>query len=77
VIRATYQLTPARAQRAAQQPARLLVVDPLTGRFGDYSFAELPALLEPHDVLVVNDAATLPASLRVDDTLELRLLAAE
>jgi S-adenosylmethionine:tRNA-ribosyltransferase-isomerase (queuine synthetase) len=56
---------------------RLLVVDPLTGRFGDYSFAELPALLEPHDVLVVNDAATLPASLRVDDTLELRLLAAE
>lgn len=53
------------------------MIDPLTRRFGDYAITELPQLLGPFDALVVNDAATLPASLTVDESLELRLLAAE
>jgi S-adenosylmethionine:tRNA ribosyltransferase-isomerase len=55
----------------------LLVIDPLTRRFGDYAITELPDLLGHGDVLVVNDAATLPASLRAEPDLELRLVAAE
>lgn len=69
-------LLPARARRSGFQRERLLVVDPLTRRFGDYAIAELPLLLGAGDVLVVNDAATLPASLRAEEALELRLLAA-
>jgi len=42
---------------------RLLHLDPRAGRFRDMSLAELPALLRSGDLLVVNDAATLPASL--------------
>lgn len=69
------RLEPARKPQGFQQE-RLLVIDPLTRRFGDYQIRELPELFAEGDVLVVNDAATLPASLRVDDTLELRLVAA-
>jgi S-adenosylmethionine:tRNA ribosyltransferase-isomerase len=72
--------TPIRAARGPQpgfHPERLLVIDPLTRRFGDYRINELPRLLGPGDVLVVNDAATLPASLRVDTELELRLVSRE
>ena len=71
------RIAPARAPRAGFQRERLLVIDPLTRRFGDYSIAELPRLLGPGDLLVVNDAATLPAALRADAELELRLIAAE
>jgi len=39
----------------------------------DRLFSELPELLHPGDVLVLNDAATLPASLR-GDGVEVRLL---
>jgi len=57
---------------------RLLVVDRRTGRFTDARFADLPAQLGPTDLLVVNDAATLPASIRVSGprgaVLEIRLL---
>jgi S-adenosylmethionine:tRNA ribosyltransferase-isomerase len=67
----------ATAPRRGFQAERLLVIDPLTRRFGDYRMRELPQLLGPGDVLVVNDAATLPASLRVDAELELRLVSAE
>jgi S-adenosylmethionine:tRNA ribosyltransferase-isomerase len=42
---------------------RLLHLDPRAGRFRDTSLADLPALLRSGDLLVVNDAATLPASL--------------
>lgn len=42
---------------------RLLLVDPDAGCLRDGSLDDLPALLEPGDLLVVNDAATLPASL--------------
>ena len=42
---------------------RLLVVDPSARSWLDRVVAELPALLRRGDLLVVNDAATLPASL--------------
>jgi S-adenosylmethionine:tRNA ribosyltransferase-isomerase len=67
----------ARAPRAGFQRQRLLVIDPLTGRVGDYTIAEFPRLLGPGDLLVLNDAATLPASLREGPELELRLISAE
>lgn len=56
--------------RAASAPRaggerRLLLLDPATGAFADAELAALPALLRPGDVAVVNDAATLPASLPV------------
>lgn len=59
---------------------RLLAVDPETDRFRETRMRDLPALLEPGDLLVVNDAATLPASLRGHDEagrpVEIRLVAA-
>ncbi|HVY32769.1 MAG TPA: S-adenosylmethionine:tRNA ribosyltransferase-isomerase [Polyangiaceae bacterium] len=55
---------------------RLLVIDPLSARLGDYRIEELPQLLGSGDVVVVNDASTLPGSLRVDAELELRLVSA-
>jgi S-adenosylmethionine:tRNA ribosyltransferase-isomerase len=70
-------IRPARAPQRGFQPERLLVIDPLTRRFGDYCIGELPHLLGRGDALVVNDAATLPASLRVDAELELRLVSLE
>lgn len=70
-------IAPARAPRRELDGERLLVIDPLTRRFGDYVIGELPRLLGPGDALVVNDAATLPASLRAGPDLELRLIAAE
>jgi len=47
----------------AQDAARLLHVDTGSGRFADAAMAALPGLLRAGDLLVVNDAATLPASL--------------
>lgn len=60
--------------------ARLLAIDSRHERFAEIPLAELPALFAPGDVVVVNDAATLPASLpgRVRKTgapIELRLVA--
>jgi S-adenosylmethionine:tRNA ribosyltransferase-isomerase len=50
--------------QAPTTPAhRLLVVDADAGTLEDRSLEALPALLDPGDILVVNDAATLPASL--------------
>jgi S-adenosylmethionine:tRNA ribosyltransferase-isomerase len=55
---------------------RLLQVDPETGEIHDARVRDLPRLLEPGDLVVVNDAATLPASLRAaDGSFELRLVA--
>jgi S-adenosylmethionine:tRNA ribosyltransferase-isomerase len=42
---------------------RLLLLDRQTGAVGDAQLDDLPSLLRPGDLLVVNDAATLPASL--------------
>ncbi|HTQ08385.1 MAG TPA: S-adenosylmethionine:tRNA ribosyltransferase-isomerase [Polyangiaceae bacterium] len=55
---------------------RLLLVEPARARFRDLSVRELPHLLAPGDALVVNDAATLPASIRLTShDAELRLAA--
>ncbi len=57
---------------------RLLVIDPRAASFEDARVASLPKLLEPGDLLVVNDAATLPGSLHGTSPdgspLEVRLL---
>jgi S-adenosylmethionine:tRNA ribosyltransferase-isomerase len=74
---AALTIAAARSPRSGFQRERLLVIDPLTGRIGDYSIAEFPRLLGPGDLLVLNDAATLPASLREGPELELRLISAE
>ncbi|MEM6490724.1 MAG: tRNA preQ1(34) S-adenosylmethionine ribosyltransferase-isomerase QueA [Pseudomonadota bacterium] len=53
------------AQTPARPPesARLLHAPP-DGGFGDRTVADLPALLRPDDVLVVNDTRVIPARLR-------------
>jgi S-adenosylmethionine:tRNA ribosyltransferase-isomerase len=56
--------------RAAATPrddrtdARLLHLNPCEGEMHDARLTDLSSLLRPGDLLVVNDAATLPASLR-------------
>ena len=52
------------AVHPVQRPrdARLLVVD-ASGRLTEHARTQLPELLEAGDLLVANDAATLPASL--------------
>jgi S-adenosylmethionine:tRNA ribosyltransferase-isomerase len=63
---------------AAKPGTRLLLVDPDARTVGETEMAQLPALLSPADLLVVNDAATLPASLHAQSErgapLEIRLL---
>jgi S-adenosylmethionine:tRNA ribosyltransferase-isomerase len=52
-----------RPQAATQRTARLLHVNRKEHSFADHPMADLPDLLSSKDVLVVNDAATLPGSL--------------
>ena len=64
--------------RTHPESERLLWVDTETGVFRDGTLADLPDRLRSFDLLVVNDAATLPASLPVrlaetEGPLELRL----
>ena len=64
----------AREARGHSAPRRLLTIDPLTNQFEERMIAELASLLREGDLLVANDAATLPASLTTSDgALELRL----
>ena len=56
-------MRPATWPRPEPERERLLVVDASAGKLVDRNVGELPSLLGPGDVLVVNDAATLPASL--------------
>lgn len=75
-------MKPARAPRVERSSGRLLLLDVASGTFGDRSPLQLPELLPAGDLLVVNDAATLPASLRgragpKDEAIELRLLGCE
>jgi len=56
------------------EPERLLVIDPARGAFADYELTDLPQFFARGDALVLNDAATLPASLRAGPELELRLM---
>ncbi len=60
---------------------RLLHVDPRRGTLDDRALEALPDLLRPGDLLVVNDAATLPASIAgataAGDPVEIRLAGEE
>lgn len=59
----------------AQQPpvergqSRMLVMDRVTGALRDSSFAEFPALLNPGDLLVLNESRVIPARLYARRTL--------
>jgi S-adenosylmethionine:tRNA ribosyltransferase-isomerase len=70
---------PARELPDQRDGARLLVIDPAGGRFAERRAVELPGLLRGGDLVVLNDAATLPASLAGRDAhgdpIELRLIA--
>ena len=54
---------PPPAAREERADVRLLAVDTVHGRLVDRAVGDLPSLLFPGDLLVLNDAATLPASL--------------
>lgn len=56
-------MTPASWPREAPLDERLLLVDAIRGRWSHHAVRALPALLRPGDLLVANDAATIPASL--------------
>jgi S-adenosylmethionine:tRNA ribosyltransferase-isomerase len=60
--------------RIERNRERLLVLDPEANTYADFLISDLPRFLAPGDALVLNDAATLPASLRAAEDLELRLL---
>ena len=53
----------------AQQPpavrgaSRMLALDRRSGAFADHTFVELPSLLQPGDLLVMNDSRVIPARL--------------
>jgi S-adenosylmethionine:tRNA ribosyltransferase-isomerase len=69
---------PAEVRGAGRDDVRLLVARRADGRIDHAGFAELPELLEPGDLLVINTSATLPAALRVigaDPALRLHLSA--
>ena len=72
-------MPPRPATTAARRPdARLLLMSAAARRH--HHLSDLPMLLDPGDLLVVNDAATLPASLRghhlpTGAEVEVRLLA--
>jgi S-adenosylmethionine:tRNA ribosyltransferase-isomerase len=59
----------------AQQPpaergqSRMMVLDSATGAFRDSAFSEFPSLLEPGDLLVLNDSRVIPARLFARRTL--------
>jgi len=47
----------------ARSSSRLLVLDGLTGVYEDRQFRDLPSLLRPQDLLVLNDTRVIPARL--------------
>lgn len=53
----------AQAPLAERDGARMLAVDRATGTFADRHFRDLPQLLQPGDVLVLNDSRVIPARL--------------
>ncbi len=57
------RLSPAAWPRAEAEGARLLHVDPAAGTIVDVFLRDLPKHLRAGDLLVVNDAGTIPASL--------------
>ena len=73
-------MIPAQWPREEPLRERMLHVDPRSGGLRDAQVGDLPAILRPGDVLVVNDAATLPGSLLGHGPggapIEIRLVAA-
>ncbi|HKC12220.1 MAG TPA: S-adenosylmethionine:tRNA ribosyltransferase-isomerase, partial [Vicinamibacteria bacterium] len=71
-------MTPATWPRDDPDTARLLRIDPGRNALLDARVADLPRILRAGDLMVVNDAATLPASLggrtSGGETVEARLL---
>lgn len=57
-------MSPARAPRGSPLDERLLVVDPRREAYADARVRDLPRYLHRGDLVVVNDAATIPASFR-------------
>jgi len=60
----SYDLPPeliAQAPLPERSASRLLVLDGVTGAIRDQRFADLPSLLSPGDLLVLNDTRVLPA----------------
>jgi S-adenosylmethionine:tRNA ribosyltransferase-isomerase len=57
-------VSPATWPRDRTLDERLLRVDPKSGSIRDARVGDLPEMLRPGDLLVVNDGATLPGSLR-------------
>jgi S-adenosylmethionine:tRNA ribosyltransferase-isomerase len=70
---------PPEARGLRRDGVRLLRVDRASGAVAHHRFVDLPGLLDPGDLLVVNDSRTLPASLlgrtAAGEPLELRLAA--
>jgi S-adenosylmethionine:tRNA ribosyltransferase-isomerase len=69
---------PAEVRGAGRDDVRLLVAYRGSGRIEHAGFAELPELLAPGDMLVVNTSSTLPAAVRIlgsDPALRLHLSA--
>ncbi len=61
-----YELPPeliAQTPLSERSASRLLCLDGLTGALVDRQFADLPALLQPHDLLVFNDTRVVAARL--------------
>lgn len=77
IILADEALAPATAPRASVLAEKLLVIDRAAGTLLDLCIADLPDLLRAGDLLVINDAATLPASLGATgpggEAMEIRL----
>ncbi len=72
-------MSPATWPRDDPEQERLLLIDPGRGAFSDAHVSDLASLFSAGDVLVVNDAATLPGSLQGRDAqgsaVEVRLIA--
>jgi S-adenosylmethionine:tRNA ribosyltransferase-isomerase len=72
-------MNPGKPNGEPRDAARMLVIDPALGALQASAILALPEHLRAGDLLVLNDAATLPASLRArserGEPLELRLLA--
>jgi S-adenosylmethionine:tRNA ribosyltransferase-isomerase len=71
-------MSPARSPRRDRDGVRLLLLDAAAGLREHLAMRDLPRLLHPGDLVVVNDAGTLPASLQGHASgapLEARLLA--
>ncbi len=67
----------ATAARPSPTDERVLAIDPAANEFWDARVRDLPTMLRPGDLVVVNDARTIPASLAGTgprgETIEVRL----